>query len=188
MAQDRIETNSHRLIEIQRQGLNITTRLEVASTNSCRLIQDEVSHARQEIRGAKDSINATQDAVLALTRELQELKSRAQEPRSSDSDAKLIALTEQVRVLTRTNEDHLGRAATIQARFKAGDLVRRGCSLFRSSRSIYSSSSKSAEEKAFVHLIMQTSKEIHEVEMVAKSNELRRARVPSTLSGLESSS
>src|SRR5947208_3371829 len=35
---------------------------------------------------------------------------------------------------------------------------------------------QTAEEQAFVYSLMQTSKEIHEQELVAKGNELRRVR------------
>jgi len=98
--------------------------------------------------------------VLGLSNEVQDLRNRlhdtefASAEEHNRTESELAELRSQVGELEVENVDLRRRSKTIESRYRAGDLT--------------------VEEKSFISELVKTTQSVHEQELVAKGNELRR--------------
>ncbi|KAI9063290.1 hypothetical protein FKP32DRAFT_744668 [Trametes sanguinea] len=109
----------------------------------------ELTDCRLRINPAEEYANRTE----AELREMRSQLTAAQMP-SPELEAELRDLRSQVTALESTDMKNTLRAKTIESRYRTGDL--------------------NEEEKLFINSLLRTSQTIHERELVANRNELRR--------------
>ncbi|KAM5540465.1 hypothetical protein V8D89_005923 [Ganoderma adspersum] len=133
---------------LKQQELAFAARLEVEDT---RLVQltDDLKEARSRFTLAEDRNGSLEDEIQKLREQL----NQARLP-SPDTETELRRLRIRISTLETAEMESIVRAKTLDARYRVGDL--------------------SEEEKAFINTLIKTSQTIHEQELVANRNELRR--------------
>jgi hypothetical protein len=122
--QTRLEANNHRIVALQEQNNALVLQNESSLTSSNRLIRaadENIAQLNNEVQEGKNVMKSLQEL---LGREFQALRSRTQDPPSNGQDEVVARLTRQVEELTIAKEDLFMKAATISARYDAGELVR----------------------------------------------------------------
>ncbi|KAH9951625.1 hypothetical protein B0H21DRAFT_684427 [Amylocystis lapponica] len=134
--------------KLVRQDAKFTSRLDTEEKRAGRVQHDlDVSRAQ---------IQELQEKIFAGVSEIQDLRDKWKEAKSLTTlrQAEVDTLKSQIQVLETAREQSLQRVKTIDVRYRTGDLV--------------------DEEKVFINTLIHTSQAIHEKELVAKGNELRR--------------
>ncbi|EIW62000.1 uncharacterized protein TRAVEDRAFT_44832 [Trametes versicolor FP-101664 SS1] len=110
---------------------------------------DNLADSRARIESSEGNVRRLEGEIVGLRLELKE----AQLP-SPETEAELRTLRSRVSTLEGAEMMNTVRAKTIESRYRTGDL--------------------NDEEKAFINTLVRTSQAIHEQELVANRNELRR--------------
>ncbi|RDX55571.1 hypothetical protein OH76DRAFT_1452530 [Lentinus brumalis] len=131
----------------QQESMSVA-RLEAEAKRSAQLTRD--------LEEARSRTNSAEERIKGLDEELRDLRDQLQVARlpSPETEADLRTLRSRVATLEAAEMKSTLRAKTIDSRYRVGDL--------------------NDEEKTFVHTLIQTSQAIHEQELVANRNELRR--------------
>ncbi|OBZ70439.1 hypothetical protein A0H81_09981 [Grifola frondosa] len=112
-------------------------------------LEDDLLTARSQLQSLEKQLSAAALEARGLREQLQE----ARLP-SPAHEHEVRSLRSQIQAFEAGERLHSERAKTIEARYRAGDL--------------------NDEEKVFINTLVQTSQAIHEQELVASRNELRR--------------
>ncbi|KAI0719599.1 hypothetical protein C8T65DRAFT_716396 [Cerioporus squamosus] len=134
-------------------------RLRQQESMSAARLEAEVKRSEQLVRDCEEArtrFSSSEERIKGLEEELRQLRDQLQVARlpSPETEAELRSLRTRVATLEAAEMKSTLRAKTIDARYRVGDL--------------------NDEEKTFVHTLIQTSQAIHEQELVANRNELRR--------------
>jgi hypothetical protein len=138
------------------------------------VLQSDKANSQATLQKAEARLlETTRTATLLQARLATELKlsEGSQEQRDSARDHELSNLRQKIQEVEENNARLMHSASTINARHKAGDLVSPSVAVITC---LFYIELKTEEEKAFVNSVIQMLKDIHEQELVAKSNELRR--------------
>ncbi|KAI0375592.1 hypothetical protein BV20DRAFT_1047883 [Pilatotrama ljubarskyi] len=131
---------------------------ELGEMHETRLKQEEkhIQELTENLVDARGRISSSEANCTRLEDEICDLRSQLREAQlpSPDAEAELRALRTRVATLEATDMRNTLRARTIESRYRTGDL--------------------NDEEKAFINTLVRTSQAVHEQELVANRNELRR--------------
>ncbi|KAI1795189.1 hypothetical protein LXA43DRAFT_882234 [Ganoderma leucocontextum] len=133
---------------LKQQGLAFSARLEIEDKRLAQL-NDDLKEARSRFAVAEDLNKSLEDEIRGLREQLHQ----ARLP-SPDTEAELRRLRTRISTLEAAEVETIVRAKTLDGRYRVGDL--------------------NEEEKAFINTLIKTSQAIHEQELVANRNELRR--------------
>ncbi|PIL37108.1 hypothetical protein GSI_00800 [Ganoderma sinense ZZ0214-1] len=133
---------------LKQQELAFAARLEIEDKRLVQLTND--------LKDARSRIALADDRNQSLEVEIQGLREQLNQARlpSPESEAELGRLRTRISTLENAEMESIVRAKTLDARYRVGDL--------------------SEEEKTFIATLIKTSQTIHEQELVANRNELRR--------------
>ncbi|KAI0723262.1 hypothetical protein C8Q76DRAFT_646575 [Earliella scabrosa] len=145
---------------LKQQDSSFAARLESEEQRFKQLAAD-LEDARAQSNSLHDRNKVLEDDIRDLRKQLQ----IAQLP-SPETETELRTLRTRVAALEAAEMKSTLRAKTIDARYRIGDL--------------------NDEEKAFINTLIQTSQAIHEQELVANRNELRRASRDNALKEMRS--
>ncbi|TFK91494.1 hypothetical protein K466DRAFT_643900 [Polyporus arcularius HHB13444] len=150
----RREEASSRAMQEEQSG-----RLRQQESMSVARLEAEAKRSEQltrDLEEARTRTNSAEERIKGLDEELRDLRDQLQVARlpSPETEADLRTLRSRVATLEAAEMKSTLRAKTIDSRYRVGDL--------------------NDEEKTFVHTLIQTSQAIHEQELVANRNELRR--------------
>ncbi|KAI0353620.1 hypothetical protein OH77DRAFT_1438040 [Trametes cingulata] len=136
-----------------------TDRIKELSAIHAARLQQEEKHIQQltdDLADARTRISTSEANGKRLEDEIRDLRNQLREAQlpSPEAEAELRALRNRVATLEAADMRSTLRARTIESRYRNGDL--------------------NDEEKAFINTLVRTSQAIHEQELVANRNELRR--------------
>ena len=144
---------------------------------------------RCELEGIKklvENIRAEEPAKSTwssnMSEEIQSLKSQLHDAQSLSSevkaqaDSQIAELKSKTALLEGENAKLIERAKTIGSRYGKGDLVR---TVMR--RELLLTAIKDSQERAFVNDLVKTTQGVHEQELIATSNDVRRVSNPLNL-------
>ncbi|EMD40764.1 hypothetical protein CERSUDRAFT_91505 [Gelatoporia subvermispora B] len=134
--------------KIRKQELEHTMLLTTEQQRAAKG-EDDLRITQARMRELESNLSATSTRVVELQQELKYTNIA-----SSNRQEEMDALKSHVKLLEASNDQLRQMPKTIDVRYKAGDLA--------------------VEEKAFIQCLLQTSQSMHEQELVAKGNELRR--------------
>lgn len=130
-------------------------------------LQGDITQSRTQIGVQQEKITADDEEIHQLRAQLDE----ARQP-SAEHREELRALRTQISLLEAAKGQSELRARTIEARYGTGDLVSRSTMVLSSPRDSFPM--QNDEEKAFISRLVRSTQAIHEQELVASRNELRR--------------
>ncbi|OJT04146.1 hypothetical protein TRAPUB_5191 [Trametes pubescens] len=133
---------------LKEQAASHAERLQQEEKHLQQLV-DNLADSRARIDSSEGNVRRLEGEIIGLRLELK----KAQLP-SPETEAELRTLRSRVSTLEGVEMMNTVRAKTIESRYRTGDL--------------------NDEEKAFINTLVRTSQAIHEQELVANRNELRR--------------
>ncbi|KAI0796712.1 hypothetical protein C8Q75DRAFT_862536 [Abortiporus biennis] len=117
---------------------------------------ERVNHVQEQLSAVKLDLASSERRLQESNARIEDLETKLRQAQDDQKPHRqeLNEMKDVLKGLKKKNEDLMDRAMCIEKRYKAGDL--------------------NEQEKVFINDLIQTSQSIHEQELVAKGNELRR--------------